>query len=68
MGIVAEVGKDVKKFKVGDRVVVPFTIACGSCFFCEMSFIPAATRRSATARKRKGQWAMRPRACLVSRT
>ena len=35
MGIVAEVGSKVKKFKVGDRVVVPFTIACGSCFFCE---------------------------------
>ncbi len=35
MGIVAEVGKGVKKFKAGDRVVVPFTIACGSCFFCE---------------------------------
>ncbi len=35
MGIVAEVGSDVKKFKAGDRVVVPFTIACGTCFFCQ---------------------------------
>src|SRR3954449_9657201 len=35
MGEVMEVGKDNKKLKVGDRVVVPFTIACGSCFFCE---------------------------------
>ena len=35
MGIVAEVGSSVTKFKVGDRVVVPFTIACGTCFFCE---------------------------------
>lgn len=34
MGIVEEVGKDVKKLKRGDRVVVPFPIACGSCFFC----------------------------------
>ena len=34
MGVVAEVGKDVKKLKVGDRVVVPFTISCGECFFC----------------------------------
>jgi threonine dehydrogenase-like Zn-dependent dehydrogenase len=34
MGEVVEVGKDNKKLKVGDRVVVPFTIACGSCFFC----------------------------------
>jgi threonine dehydrogenase-like Zn-dependent dehydrogenase len=35
MGIVEEVGSDVKKLKRGDRVVVPFTIACGSCFFCQ---------------------------------
>lgn len=35
MGIVEEVGKDVKKLKRGDRVVVPFPIACGHCFFCD---------------------------------
>lgn len=35
MGEVVEVGSGVKgKLQVGDRVVVPFTIACGSCFFC----------------------------------
>jgi threonine dehydrogenase-like Zn-dependent dehydrogenase len=34
MGIVVEVGSDVRKIKRGDRVVVPFTISCGSCFFC----------------------------------
>ena len=34
MGIVEEVGSEVKKLKRGDRVVVPFTIACGSCGFC----------------------------------
>jgi S-(hydroxymethyl)glutathione dehydrogenase / alcohol dehydrogenase len=37
MGIVEEVGKDVKKIKKGDRVVVPFPIACGHCHFCDMS-------------------------------
>src|ERR671933_763894 len=35
MGEVVEVGKDVKKLKVGDRIVVPFPIACGRCFSCE---------------------------------
>jgi threonine dehydrogenase-like Zn-dependent dehydrogenase len=35
MGEVVEVGKEVTRLKVGDRVVVPFTIACGSCFFCD---------------------------------
>ena len=34
MGIVEEVGAAVKKVKKGDRVVVPFPIACGQCFFC----------------------------------
>jgi threonine dehydrogenase-like Zn-dependent dehydrogenase len=35
MGEVVEVGKTVKKVKVGDRVVVPFPIACGHCGACE---------------------------------
>jgi threonine dehydrogenase-like Zn-dependent dehydrogenase len=34
MGEVVEVGAECRTLKVGDRVVVPFTIACGRCFFC----------------------------------
>lgn len=34
MGIVEEVGANVRNVQRGDRVVVPFPIACGSCFFC----------------------------------
>lgn len=36
MGEVAEVGSMVRKLKKGDRVVVPFPIACGTCYFCQM--------------------------------
>jgi len=35
MGEVVEVGRSVKKFKKGDRIVVPFDIACGECWFCQ---------------------------------
>ena len=35
MGIVEEVGKDVTHIQRGDRVVVPFNIACGGCFMCD---------------------------------
>lgn len=34
MGEVVEVGVDVKKLKVGDRIVVPFNVSCGECFYC----------------------------------
>jgi len=34
MGIVEETGADITNLKRGDRVVVPFPIACGTCFFC----------------------------------
>jgi threonine dehydrogenase-like Zn-dependent dehydrogenase len=35
MGEVVEVGKDNKTLKIGDRVVVPFPISCGQCFYCK---------------------------------
>src|SRR6476659_768449 len=35
MGIVEEIGSNVASLQVGDRVVVPFPIACGGCFFCQ---------------------------------
>lgn len=35
IGIVAEIGTGVQKLKVGDKVLVPFNIACGKCAFCK---------------------------------
>lgn len=41
MGEVVETGNAVTNLKKGDRVVVPFTIACGGCFFCKKQFYSA---------------------------
>ena len=69
MGEVVEVGSGVTNLKKGDRVVVPFTIACGSCFFCKKTAVlAAATTRTRTPRSPARRWAIRPRACSASRT
>src|SRR3954463_5056334 len=34
MGIVEEVGSEVTEVAVGDRVVIPFNVSCGTCFMC----------------------------------
>lgn len=45
MGIVEEVGADVRNLKKGDRVIVPFPIACGRCYFCDHR-LPTACENS----------------------
>ena len=37
MGVVEEVGSGVTQVKPGDRVVIPFVIACGECFHCRLA-------------------------------
>ncbi len=44
MGEVVEVGSGISRLKVGDRVVIPFTIACGECFFCARGFFSGCER------------------------
>jgi threonine dehydrogenase-like Zn-dependent dehydrogenase len=41
MGVVQEVGSEVTHIKPGDRIVVPFNIACGTCFFCKKGLFSA---------------------------
>ena len=38
VGIVEELGADVRNFEVGDRVVIPSTIACGYCVYCRAGY------------------------------
>jgi threonine dehydrogenase-like Zn-dependent dehydrogenase len=49
MGEVVEVGEAVKNLSVGDRVVVPFPIACGSCFFCRKGLFSACDNTNPNA-------------------
>ncbi|MCU4180138.1 zinc-dependent alcohol dehydrogenase [Bosea sp. BH3] len=49
MGEVVEVGRDVRNLKVGDRVVVPFNIACGDCFFCRKQLFSLCDRSNPNA-------------------
>lgn len=58
MGIVEEVGPAVQNLRRGDRVVVPFTISCGQCFFCkrqEYSLCDTSNPNAEVARKVMGQ-------------
>jgi len=50
MGEVVEVGAGVSNLKIGDRVVIPFTISCGSCFFCERQLWSACDNSNPNAK------------------
>ncbi len=49
MGEVVETGPEVKNLRKGDRVVVPFTIACGHCYFCEQQLFSACDNSNPNA-------------------
>jgi threonine dehydrogenase-like Zn-dependent dehydrogenase len=50
----------VKNLKVGDRVVVPFTIACGECFFCRNGFYSGCERTNPDHEKAAKLWGNSP--------
>ncbi|MGK5041444.1 zinc-dependent alcohol dehydrogenase [Janthinobacterium sp. GB1R12] len=56
MGEVVEVGTAVRKRKVGERVVVPFPIACGRCFFCEQQLYSVCENSNPNAYMAEKMW------------
>lgn len=60
MGEVVEVGKDNKALTVGDRVVVPFTITCGECFFCKRGYYSGCERSNPNLHKVREMWGNSP--------
>jgi threonine dehydrogenase-like Zn-dependent dehydrogenase len=60
MGEVVETGPAVKRLKVGDRVVVPFPIACGKCFFCEQKLFSVCENSNPNAHLAEKMWGHSP--------
>jgi threonine dehydrogenase-like Zn-dependent dehydrogenase len=62
MGEIVEVGSENKKLKIGDRVVVPFTISCGcgECFFCKRGLFSGCGRSSPHRAKAGEMWGISP--------
>lgn len=68
MGIVEETGAAVTRVKRGDRVVVPFVIACGACFFCERRLFAACETTNAGEGGTAQPKTIRPGAALFGYT
>src|SRR5947208_2637478 len=60
MGEVVDTGKDVKNLKVGDRVVVPFPISCGKCFFCNKGMFSLCENSNPNAWMAEKMWGHSP--------
>lgn len=64
MGEVVELGTGVTKLQKGDRVVVPFVIACGSCFFCDIHLFSACETTNPDRGAIMNKKSLRPGAAL----
>src|SRR5215831_3486299 len=60
MGEVVEVGAEVRNLAVGDRVVVPFPIACGHCFSCEEGLTSLCENSNPNALMAEKMWGHSP--------
>ena len=60
MGEVVELGAGVKNLRVGDRVVVPFPIACGNCFFCTKGLSSLCENSNPNAAMAEKLWGYSP--------
>ena len=66
VGVIEQVGREVRNFKSGDRVVIPSTIGCGYCAYCRSGYYsqcdnanpngPAPARRSSAGRRRAARF------------
>ena len=68
MGVVVEAGPAVTRLEVGDRVVVPFVIACGSCFFCDMQLYSACETTNPDRGTLMNKKSLRPGAAMFGYT
>jgi threonine dehydrogenase-like Zn-dependent dehydrogenase len=60
MGEIVEVGPGVKNLKVGDRVVVPFPISCGNCYFCQKQLFSLCENSNPNAALAEKMWGHSP--------
>jgi threonine dehydrogenase-like Zn-dependent dehydrogenase len=60
MGEVVELGSEVKNLRQGDRVVVPFPISCGNCFFCQRDLWSLCDNSNPNAAMAEKAWGHSP--------
>ena len=60
MGEIVDTGRGVKRLKTGDRVVVPFSIACGECFMCRRDLFSCCENSNPNAAMAEKLWGHSP--------
>jgi threonine dehydrogenase-like Zn-dependent dehydrogenase len=60
MGEVVQLGREVKNLRIGDRVVVPFPIACGQCWYCQGGLTSLCDNSNPKAAMAEAMWGYSP--------